>query len=73
MTRLCVAALCSVSLFASAAAPKHGVAIGSSKEDEPCLTKASGRAIGTICRPRAAEILATLVRHPAAFPIGDSQ
>ncbi len=36
MTRIAFAALCGVSLTALAAAPRRGVAIGSSKEDEPC-------------------------------------
>lgn len=42
MTRLAVAVLCglSVSVFA-AAGPKRGLAIGSSKEDEPCPVKAA--------------------------------
>jgi hypothetical protein len=42
MIRFPLAALCSLSLVASAAVPKRGAAIGSSKEDEPCpVAKAS--------------------------------
>lgn len=36
MTRLAVAALCSLSLTAAAVPAKRGLAIGSSREDEPC-------------------------------------
>ena len=44
MTRLAVAALCSLSLTAAAVPAKRGLAIGSSREDEPC--PARGTATG---------------------------
>ncbi|MDP2270527.1 MAG: HEAT repeat domain-containing protein [Archangium sp.] len=41
VTRLAVAALCSLSLTAFAAPAKRGLAIGSSKEDEPCPARST--------------------------------
>lgn len=41
MTRLALAALCSLSLTAAAAQPRRGLAIGSSKEDEPCPARST--------------------------------